>query len=445
MFVFEGSLSSFYQNLVDGTASHLEHKHIDLGGGKREDPARVHLTKITRSWKSLMNADFLWLSLKMKFSYIEGIPTPCYVVDTGRLEQNARTIHHVQEQTGAKVILALKGFAMFSVFGALKKYLFGTTASSVHEARLGREEFGGEVHAYAPAYSDADIEALLPMVNHITFNSFSQLERYREQVRVYPKPPSVGLRINPEYSEIKTPLYDPCRPNSRLGMTCEQCKGQSLIGVEGLHFHTMCEQNADTLERTLEVVEEKFGSMIPQMKWINFGGGHHISRFDYDVERLCRIIQGFCKRHPQCQVYLEPGEAIALHAGVLVASVLDVFEASMPMAILDVSATAHMPDVLEMPYRPLIRGGGEPGAKPFTYRLGGLTCLAGDEIGDYAFDQPLKVGDRLIFEDMAHYTMVKNTAFNGVPLPSIAIHDSEAETYQIVRSFDYHDYRNRLS
>jgi len=364
------------------------------------------------------------------------LPTPCYVVDTGRLRRNLETIRKIQDRTGAKIILALKGFAMFSTFPIIREYLCGTTASSVNEARLGREEFGGEVHAYAPAYNDLDIEELAPLVQHITFNSFSQFHRFQQRLLDLNPNVSVGLRINPEYSEVATPLYDPCRPSSRLGMTLAHFEGQDLEGVEGLHFHTMCEQNSDTLERVVEAVERQFGPFL--------GGGHHITRGDYDVERLCRIIEAFSDRHA-VQVYLEPGEAIALNAGYLVSSVLDVFENGMPLAILDASATAHMPDVLEMPYRPVIQGAGDPGSKPHTIRLGGMTCLAGDEIGDYAFDHPLKVGDRLVFEDMAHYTMVKNTTFNGVRLPAIATYDPETEQTEVVRQFGYEDYRDRLS
>lgn len=372
------------------------------------------------------------------------IPSPSYVVDETRLRSNLEIIDSVQKRTGAKVILALKGFAMFSTFPIIREYLCGTTASSVAEALLGRNEFGGEVHTYAPAYTDQDIEELIPVSNHITFNSASQFHRFRDQVAKSPEHVSCGLRLNPEYSEVKVPLYDPCRKLSRLGTTAAQLVGADLEGLEGVHFHTMCEQNSDTLERTLEKVVEKFGDLISRMKWINFGGGHHISRPDYDVDRLCRVIDEFKKRF-DIPVYLEPGEAIALNTGVLVCSVVDIIENGMPIAILDTSATAHMPDVLEMPYRPVIRGAGEPGEKPQTFKLGGLTCLAGDEIGDYSFDQPLKVGDRLVFEDMAHYTMVKTTMFNGVRHPSIGILRRGTDKVDIIRTFDYEDYRNRLS
>ena len=372
------------------------------------------------------------------------LPSPCYVVDERILAENLGVLKSVQDRTGAKIILALKGFAMHRVFPQIREVLGGTTASSVHEAQLGRELFGGEVHGYAPAYSDSDIEALLPLVDHLVFNSISQFHRYKERVRSYSERViSIGLRINPEYSEVKTALYDPCRKGSRLGIRLDEIGGIDLAGVDGFHFHTMCEQNSDTLERTVQVVEEKFSHLFKTLKWFNFGGGHHVSRSDYDVDRLCRVIEGFQAR-TGLQVYMEPGEAIALNAGILVGRVLDIVEGGKNNVILDLSATAHMPDVLEMPYRPEIRGTGKAGEKAYTYQLGGLTCLAGDQIGDYSFDQPLEVGDRLVFEDMAHYTMVKNTTFNGVPLPAIVLRLVSGD-YEVVREFGYADYRDRLS
>jgi len=373
----------------------------------------------------------------------EEIPTPAYVVDERRIQANLERIRLVIDRTGCKILLALKGFAMWRVFPLVRRCLHGVAASSVWEARLGREEFGGEVHAYAPAYSEADIEELLGLVDHIVFNSFGQLRRFQERLRRAPRPISVGLRVNPEYSETPVELYNPCRRRSRLGIRREAFEGESLEGVEGIHFHTMCEQNADVLERTVRVVEEKFGAFLPALRWINFGGGHHISRPDYDIDLLCRVVERI-QRQYEAEVYLEPGEAVALNAGALVASVLDVVENEVPIAILDTSATAHMPDVLEMPYRPEVRGAGEPGEKPHTYLLGGLTCLAGDEIGMYSFDKPLKPGDRIVFEDMAHYTMVKNTAFNGVRLPAIVLRRADGGI-EIVRAFGYEDYRDRLS
>ncbi|MCS1410213.1 MAG: Carboxynorspermidine/carboxyspermidine decarboxylase [Verrucomicrobia subdivision 3 bacterium] len=372
------------------------------------------------------------------------LPSPYYVVDEEMLERNLTILKDVQDRTGAKIILALKGFAMHRVFPLLRTVLTGTTASSVAEARLGREIFGGEVHAYAPAYSDSDIDELLPLVDHLVFNSVSQFRRYHNRVTSFSnRKVSVGLRINPEYSEVKTALYDPCRKGSRLGIRRELLEDVDLSDVDGFHFHTMCEQNSDTLERTVAVVEEKFSDLFRTLKWFNFGGGHHISREDYDVGRLCQVVDSFHSRHG-LQIYLEPGEAIALNAGVLVGSVLDIVEGEIPNAILDLSATAHMPDVLEMPYRPELQGAGQPGEKAHTYQLGGLTCLAGDQIGDYSFDEPLQVGDRLVFEDMAHYTMVKNTTFNGVRLPAIVLRRLSGE-FEVVREFGYEDYRDRLS
>jgi len=374
----------------------------------------------------------------------ERIPTPAYILDLGRIRQNLEIIRSVMDRTGCRILLALKGFAGWSTFPLIRQYLCGVAASSVNEARLGREEFGKEVHVYAPAYSDQDIEELIPLVDHIVLNSFHQFYRYKDRIQSSGRPISMGLRINPEYSEVAVELYNPCRRRSRLGIRVQEFEGKDLDGIEGLHFHTMCEQNSDTLERTVRVVEEKFGPYIKGRKWINFGGGHHISRPDYDVGRHCRVIEAFQEKY-QVQVYLEPGEAVVLNAGILVASVLDVIENEVPIAILDTSATAHMPDVLEMPYRPEVRGAGEPGEKPYTYLLGGLTCLAGDDIGLYSFDHPLKPGDRLIFEDMAHYTMVKNTMFNGVRLPSIALYDPDRDEIRVVRQFSYEDYKNRLS
>ncbi|MCP5518201.1 MAG: carboxynorspermidine decarboxylase [Verrucomicrobiales bacterium] len=375
---------------------------------------------------------------------LQNLPTPCYVIDEAKLRHNLGIIRSVMDRTGCRILLALKGFAAWRTFPVIREYLCGTTASSVHEARLGKEEFGGEVHAYAPAYSPQDIDELLPLVDHLVLNSFGQFHRYREQVAGASRPVSMGLRVNPEYSEVKVELYNPCRKRSRLGIRRRDFDGQDLAGLEGLHFHTMCEQNSDTLERTVEVVVEKFGDLFPRLRWVNFGGGHHISRPDYDVDRLCRVIERFQERFP-LTVYLEPGEAIALNSGVLVASVLDLVENEIPIAILDTSATAHMPDVLEMPYRPVIVGAGAPGEKAHTYLLGGLTCLAGDDIGQYSFEAPLRIGDRLVFLDMAHYTMVKNTTFNGVRLPSIAIQRVGAAQPEVVRAFGYADYRDRLS
>jgi carboxynorspermidine decarboxylase len=371
------------------------------------------------------------------------IPSPCYVVDEAALFKNLKILNSVQQQTGCRILLALKGFAMFSLFPVIRDYLCGISASSVDEARLGREEFGKEVHFCAPAFPDADFNEILSCCNHMVFNSFSFWNRYKSKIIGAEKPVSCGIRVNPEHSEVSVPIYDPCGPCSRLGVTRSNFEPHNIKGISGLHFHTLCELNADALARTLPAFEDKFGAFLKNMEWVNFGGGHHITRNDYDVKLLCELITGFKRRYP-LEVYLEPGEAIALNTGVLIASVLDVFHNGMDIAILDTSASAHMPDVLEMPYRPVIEGAGTPGEYPFTYRLAGLTCLAGDVIGDFSFPAPLNVGDRLVFQDMAHYTMVKNNTFNGVRLPSIGILTAQGE-FRLVRKFGYPDYRNRLS
>ncbi|PLX43773.1 MAG: carboxynorspermidine decarboxylase [Deltaproteobacteria bacterium] len=369
-------------------------------------------------------------------------PSPAYVVDLGKLRANLKVLGEVEERSGAKILLALKGFAMWSVAEEVMKKLEGVCASSVWEATLGREEFGGEVHTFAAAFSEEDVKRALSLSDHIVFNSFNQLERFRplwEGSGV-----SVGLRVNPGHSEGHTPIYDPAAPNSRLGIKREKFEGRSLEGVEGLHFHTLCEQLFEPLERTAAVFEEKFGEYLHNMKWLNLGGGHHITREGYDIDGLVRLIKRFKERYG-VEVYLEPGEAVALGTGVLVGEVLDVVENGVEIAILNLSASTHMPDVLEMPYRPPLEGGYDPGVKPYTYRLAGPSCLAGDVIGDWSFEEPLKTGRRLAFLDMAHYTMVKNTTFNGITLPDIATYDPESGELKVIRSFTYEDYRNRLS
>jgi carboxynorspermidine decarboxylase len=364
-------------------------------------------------------------------------------VDETALTRNLEILESVQQRTGCKILLALKGFAMFSLFPVIREYLHGVSASSVDEAMLGKEEFGKDVHFCAPAFPDADFDEILSCCNHFVFNSFSFWNRYRSRIQRAGKTVRCGIRVNPEHSEVRVPIYDPCGPFSRLGVTRNNFEPDCLNGISGLHFHTLCELNADSLARTLPVFEAKFGPFLSGMEWVNFGGGHHITRSDYDVNLLCDLINGFKTRYP-LEVFLEPGEAIALNTGVLIASVLDVFHNGMDIAILDTSASAHMPDVLEMPYRPVIDGAGMPGDFPHTYRLAGLTCLAGDVIGDYSFPTPLNVGDRLVFQDMAHYTMVKNNTFNGVRLPAIGILTRDGD-FRLVRQFGYADYRNRLS
>jgi carboxynorspermidine decarboxylase len=374
------------------------------------------------------------------------LDTPCYLIDLGLLRKNLEVLDSVQKRTRCKILLALKGFAAWSTFGLCRRYLAGAAASSLHEARLARETFGGEVHLTAPAYRDDDMDEYVRIVDHIVFNSHSQWRRFRERVLGAPRDIRCGLRVNPMHSEVKTAIYDPCAPCSRLGILPEAFDPDDLDGITGLHFHTLCELNADSLARTLPTVEKHFGEAIRRMEWMNFGGGHHITRPDYDVDLLCRLISDFYGRYPNIKtIYLEPGEAIALNTGVLVASVLDITHNVMDIAILDTSASAHMPDVLEMPYRPVISGGAEPGEKKHTYRLAGPTCLAGDVIGDYSFDQPLKVGDKLVFHDMAHYTMVKNTMFNGINLPDIVLYDPDTDEYHLQRRFTYEGFKERLS
>lgn len=375
----------------------------------------------------------------------EDIPTPCFVLDLKRLRQNLETLDTVQRDSGCRILCALKGFAMHSVFSVVSEYLTGICASGANEAKLGAEFFGKEIHVYAPAFSDEEIEEILSIAHHISFNSFGQWNRFKDRVLNSERSISCGLRVNPEYSEVDTPLYDPCYPGSRLGIRRSEFEEQDLSGIEGLHFHTMCEQNADVLERTLQRFEEKFSPFLKEMKWVNLGGGHHITSPAYNRDRLCRLISEFGKRYPQLEIYVEPGEAIALNAGVLVASVMDIIENDGRNAILDTSATCHMPDTLEMPYRAEIFGAAKPDEKEHAYRLGGLSCLAGDVIGEYAFDKPLSIGDRLYFLDMAHYTMVKTTMFNGVKHPAIATWDPDQQNLTIVRKFGYEDYKNRLS
>ena len=375
---------------------------------------------------------------------ISALPSPCYLVDERLVIRNLEILNSIQQRTGCSILLALKGFSMFSVFPLVSRYLKGVTASSLFEARLGYEEMGKEVHSYSPAYVEEEFAEILGYCDHMTFNSFDQWNRFKDQIKnIKTKKISCGIRINPEYSEIKTPIYDPCYKYSRLGVTLSNFRPEELEGIEGLHFHTMCEQNSDTLERTIKIVEQKFGGFIKTMKWLNLGGGHHITRPDYDLETLVRSIKSLQDKYG-VDIYLEPGEAVALNTGFLVASVLDIVDNGMKIAILDTSAACHMPDVLEMPYRPKIINAGEPGEYPNTYRLGGLSCLAGDIIGDYSFQQPLKPGDRLVFCDMAHYTMVKNNMFNGVNLPSIALYSAE-EGVKIIRQFGYEDFKTRLS
>ena len=373
---------------------------------------------------------------------INSVETPCYVTDEKKLMENMAVLDNVMKRTGCKILLAQKAFSMYSVYPLLSKYLKGTTASGLYEARLGREEFEGEVHVFNPAYKEKEMDELVKIADHIVFNSFSQWKKYRDKVKNCGRKISCGIRCNPEYSEIETDIYNPCFKNSRLGVTLANFEENELDGIDGLHFHTMCEQGSDVLKRTIPHIEEKFGKYLKKMKWINLGGGHHITKEDYDLDTLCECVNYFQEKYG-LEVYLEPGEAVALNAGWLVTEVLDVEKNGMDLAIVDASAACHMPDVLEMPYRPNVIGAGMPDEKKYTYRLGGPTCLAGDIIGDYSFDNPLKEGDRLVFCDMAIYSMVKNNTFNGMPLPSIYLAKADGEV-ELVKKFGYEDFKSRL-
>lgn len=377
---------------------------------------------------------------------IQELKTPCYVIDEKKLRENLEILAGVQQRTGCKILLAQKAFSCFHEYPLIGKYLKGTTASGLFEARLGREEMNLENHVFSPAYREEEMDEIAGLCDHIVFNSFGQLEKYAPRL----KGKSIGLRINPECSTQEDhAIYDPCAPGSRLGVTAEKFREnaehspQLLEALDGLHFHTLCEQNSDDLERTLAAVEEKFGQWLPRMKWLNMGGGHHITRADYDIDRLERCIRRMQERYG-VEVYLEPGEAVALNAGYLATQVLDVVENGIRTLILDASAACHMPDVLEMPYRPPLRDSGKPGEKPWTYRLSSYTCLAGDIIGDYSFDREIQAGDRLYFEDMAIYSMVKNNTFNGIGLPDIAVMDENGDC-RVIRSFGYEDFKERLS
>ncbi|WP_293911326.1 carboxynorspermidine decarboxylase [Deinococcus sp.] len=375
------------------------------------------------------------------------IPSPAFVLDESRLRRNLALISQVQSHSGARIIVAFKGFSMFSTFPVMREYgISGATASSLNEALLARQEMRGEVHVYAPAYSEGEFPQILELANHLSFNSFSQWERFRPQVmaaRQAGKHVQIGIRINPEYAEVETDLYNPAGPHSRLGVTRANFRPDLLDGVDGLHFHTLCESDAGALERTLEVVERNFGDYLPQMKWVNMGGGHLMTRQGYDTDRLIELVIAFRARW-NLDVILEPGSAFGWQTGWLVSTVLDVVENGKRTALLDVSVSAHMPDVLEMPYRPGVLGAGLPGELGHDYLLGGTTCLAGDVIDEYAFDHALQVGERVIFDDMIHYTMVKTSFFNGVKHPDIGIWHADG-TYELVREFGYDQFRAKLS
>lgn len=370
------------------------------------------------------------------------IKTPYFLVDETLLRKNLEILKDVSQRSGCKILLAQKAFSMFSAYPLLRQYLAGTTASGLYEARLGKEEFGGETHVFSPAYGEDEFSILLSYADDFIFNTPRQVRKFASRAKAAGK--SVGLRINPECSTQEGhTIYDPCSPGSRLGTTLENFEEDLLPLLDGFHMHTLCEQNADALETTVHALETKFGRYLHGLQWINLGGGHHITREDYDVERLISLIRRLRETY-QVEIYLEPGEAVVLNAGFLIASVLEIMHNQMDIAILDTSAACHMPDVLEMPYRPPLQNAGLPQEKPYTYRLGGPTCLAGDIIGDYSFDAPLQEGEKLVFEDMALYTMVKTNTFNGMPLPSLIWRDSHGKL-TVVRQFGYEDFKNRLS
>ncbi|MEZ5299618.1 MAG: carboxynorspermidine decarboxylase [Verrucomicrobiales bacterium] len=376
--------------------------------------------------------------------FADQVPSPSFVIDLSLLRRNLALLRRVQDGSGAKILMALKGFSTFPIFPAIRGSLAGVCASGAWEARLGREEFGKEVHAYSAAFTEEEFAETVPLVQHMTFNSVNQWRQFAP--RAIEAGVTCGLRINPEHSTGKVPLYDPCAPGSRLGTRAADMAAAppgTFDALTGLHCHTLCEQGSDALEETAAAMEERFARWLPQCRWLNLGGGHHITREGYDIDRLLRVIRRLQDRYG-VQIYLEPGEAVVLNTGFLVASVIDIVENAGPIAMLDVSATAHMPDVLEMPYRPEIIGAGEPGEKAHTYRLGGPTCLAGDYVGTYSFDAPLRPGDRLVFTDMAHYTMVKTTMFNGVKHPAVASWDPETGEAKVLRRFAYEDFRARL-
>lgn len=374
---------------------------------------------------------------------INELPTPCYVIDENIIEENCKVLADVMKKTGCHVLLAQKAFSNYALYPLIGKYLSGTTASGLYEARLGKEEMGRENHVFAPAYKDEDMDELVKICDHIVFNSISQLEKHKEKCRNV----SIGIRVNPEFStQDGHEIYDPCGKGSRLGVTADLLRNADLTGIDGLHFHTLCEQNSDDLKKTLDVVEEKFDFLLRKVKWVNFGGGHHITRKDYDVELLCDCITHIKEKY-NVKVYIEPGEAVALNAGYFITTVLDkVKNSGITCLILDGSAACHMPDVLEMPYTPPLSEGSiiETPEKEFDYRLGGNTCLAGDIIGNYRFDHDVQIGERLTFCDMAIYSMVKNNTFNGIPLPSIYSMDRNGDC-RLIKSFGYNDFKERLS
>ena len=371
------------------------------------------------------------------------LPSPCWLLEEPLLEQNLVILKDIKDRAGVKILLALKGYALWHSFPLAREYLDGCCASGLYEAKLSHEEFGRETHTYSPAFKAEEIDEIARISHHLVFNSPAQLQRFGPKARAANPALSLGLRVNPQYSEAPVELYNPCGLHSRLGTLAEAVDEATVEAIEGFHFHALCEQDASALEGVLQAFEERFGRWLPRLEWVNFGGGHHITREDYDREGLILILNNFKSRHPHLEIYLEPGEAVGWETGPLIATVLDIVNNGMEIAILDTSAEAHMPDTIIMPYKAKVRGAGEPGEKPYTYRLAGNTCLAGDIMGDYSFDAPLKVGDRILFEDQMHYTMVKATTFNGIPLPALATLHRDG-SLSIDRKFDYEDFKRRL-
>ncbi|SFV89830.1 Carboxynorspermidine decarboxylase, putative [hydrothermal vent metagenome] len=373
----------------------------------------------------------------------ETLPSPCWLLEEKKLIENLEILHAVKQRSGAKILLALKGYALWKSFNTIHPYLDGCCTSGLHEAKLAAETFAKEVHTYAPAFKEEEIEEITRISHHIVFNSVAQFKRFAVIAKEYNPSLSLGLRINPEYSEAPTELYNPCGLYSRLGTTAKNFDESLLPMLDGLHFHALCEQGADALENVLKHIEEKFGKYLAGMKWVNFGGGHHITKKGYDTDKLIALIKAFREKY-SVDIYLEPGEAVGWETGYLQATVLDIVHNGINIAILDTSAEAHMPDTIIMPYRAEVIGAAQPSVKPYTYRLAGNTCLAGDVMGDYSFDAPLQIGDKIIFEDQMHYTMVKATTFNGIKLPAIAIKHTDG-TIEVFREFGYDDFKQRLS
>ena len=376
---------------------------------------------------------------------VKEIPSPCYVMEERLLRRNLSLIKEVKERAGVNIILAFKAFALWKAFPIVREYIPFSTASSKFEAQLAFEEMGSRAHTYSPAYTEADFPAILKYSSHVTFNSLTQFERFYSMVQADGNRVSCGLRINPEYSDVETDLYNPCAPGSRMGVVRDLLGDRLPEGIEGLHFHTLCESDSYDLEKTLKVVEERFGSFLPHIKWLNMGGGHLMTRKGYDTEHLIHLLRSFRSRYPNLEIIMEPGSAFAWQTGFLLTTVVDIVENhGIRTAIIDASFTCHMPDCLEMPYKPVIRGAMEPTPGLPTYRIGGNSCLSGDFMGDWSFERPLQVGDRLIFEDMIHYTIVKTTMFNGIPHPTLALW-SKDDRLVMYRQFGYEDYKNRMS